>query len=334
MSGCAKMLGFTPSAEDGETSFVPISLGSLRSDTITSFDIYIRPLENRPHVLYCEKNLRFDESSRQRLLASRVTQIFIKCSQRAQYRQYIEANLEAILSDASIPQDDKTEVLYVTAAGVVEDLLVKDPSPDKVKRGKEIVRHTVDAMVSDKQMLQSVLRIISTNYAIYTHSINVVAYSVALAQRAGYTDPGTLREIATGALLHDIGKSKIPADVLSAQRPLTNKEMELVRQHPVMGHEILQGFGNVGEIALDIVLHHHERLRGGGYPDNIQGDWLSPFVRIVTIADVFDALTTERPFQRARNSFVAFKTIRNEMGHDIDPDLFRIFVGLLGIPNS
>jgi HD-GYP domain-containing protein (c-di-GMP phosphodiesterase class II) len=87
---------------------------------------------------------------------------------------------------------------------------------------------------------------------------------------------------------------------------------------------------SLGEIALDIVLHHHEKLRGRGYPDGLDGRLISPFVRMVTIADIFDALTTERSFQRARSTFEALSIMRVEIGHDIDANLFRAFVAMMG----
>jgi HD-GYP domain-containing protein (c-di-GMP phosphodiesterase class II) len=204
---------------------------------------------------------------------------------------------------------------------------------DGIRRSKEVVKHTVGFMLSDKQGFGYFLKALSTDYKVYTHSVNVVTYAVALAQRAGYTDAPTLRELAIGALLHDVGKSRIDPAILECRASLTEAQWAMMRRHPRFGYEILADRVGLGEIALDIVLHHHERMRGGGYPDDLRGDMISPLVRIVTVVDIFDALTTDRPFQRSRSSFSALSLMRTQVVWDLDPDLFRIFVSLMGSPS-
>ena len=106
-----------------------------------------------------------------------------------------------------------------------------------------------------------------------------------------------------------------------------------MKRHPEQGHAMLAATGAVSEIALDIVRHHHEKIQGGGYPDNLKGSSISRFVRITAIVDIFDALTTDRLYQKARTSFAALKLMRLKVANDLDPDLFRIFVGMMGHPS-
>jgi HD-GYP domain-containing protein (c-di-GMP phosphodiesterase class II) len=153
---------------------------------------------------------------------------------------------------------------------------------------------------------------------------------VALAQRVGFEDAATLREIAIGAMLHDVGKSRIASDILTQNTPLTDQQWEIMKLHPTYGYEMVRAVENVGEIALDIVLHHHEKLRGGGYPDKLSGRLISPFVRLVSICDAFDALTTERPHQEAMPSFKALSFMRTQIAEDFDADYFRAFVTMMG----
>ena len=125
-------------------------------------------------------------------------------------------------------------------------------------------------------------------------------------------------------------KGTIDAAVLTSPNPLTESQWESMRRHPVCGYEMLAPTGSLGEIALDIVLHHHENVHGDGYPDGLAPELLSPFVRIVTIADCFDALTTERPFQAAYSTFDALTLMKDQIALDLDPELFRIFVSMMG----
>ncbi|HOZ46429.1 MAG TPA: HD domain-containing protein [Candidatus Hydrogenedentes bacterium] len=316
------------------TEYLPVCLSSLRADTLTRFDVFVQLGPNQPLVLYCERNIRFTEEARLRLIESRVEEVYVHSSQRHEYSRYLEQHLAEILQDDRIPPADKSEVLYASAYGVIEDLLVSGKTVDAVRRAKEVIRCTVDALASDKVQLTHFLDVISFDYHIYTHSVNVATYSVALAQQVGYSDAATLRELAYGAVFHDVGKRRIDPSILTSKHKLTSEQWEIVMCHPRWGYDLLRDTGVLGEVALDIVLHHHEKLHGGGYPDNLQGKQISPFVRIVTIADVFDAQTTARTFQGARSSFEALTVMRREMAQDLDPELFRAFVKLMGNPGS
>ncbi len=318
----------------GTEGFVPISLNSVRVDSITNFDLYIQLAPDKPHVLYSERNIPFTEEARRRLIDNNVGQVFISANQRREYGRYVEKHLSEILNDEKTPTPEKAEILYGSAYGVVEDMLANPQEDGSLVRTKEIVHHAVESMFADKIRLGHLLKVVSFDYYIYTHSVNVTAYAVALAQRVGYRDPATLRELANGALLHDIGKSKIDPAINSCKGKLTEEQWEALKKHPTLGYEMLTKAGNLGEIALDLVLHHHEKLRGGGYPDGLKGDLISPFVRMVTIGDIFDALTTERSFQPARSSFEAFKIMHKENGADLDPHLLRVFVQIMGNPDA
>ena len=315
-----------------ESTFIPVSLGSLRIDSITSFDIYFQPAPGQPFVLYAERNLRFTEDARKRLLDNNLDTVYVRGTQRSEYGRYIEQNLSAIISDPNLNPGEKSEMLYASATGVVESVIQDPESLENLRRSREIVKNTVNFMLEDRQVLAHLLKSLSSVYEIYTHSVNVVTYGIALAQRAGENDPATLRELAIGALLHDVGKSKIDPAIINCRGTLTGEQWEMMKRHPDHGHEILAATGAIGEIALDIVRHHHERLRGAGYPDNLRGTAISRFVRMVTIVDIFDALTTDRPFQKARSSFAALNLMGSQVANDLDPDLFRIFVSMMGKP--
>jgi len=148
----------------------------------------------------------------------------------------------------------------------------------------------------------------------------------------GIADQATLREIANGALLHDVGKATLHRDVLEKSGPLTSNEWQKMKDAPRIGYEMMLEADCVGEIALDIILHHRERLNGSGYPDGLQGDQISKFVRIVSICDIFDALTCDRHHQSKRPTFEALDTMGRMIKREIDEDLFRHFVSMMGKP--
>ncbi len=323
-----------PNLPEVEEGFIPIRLASLLVDTIAGFDIHIQLAPAKPCTLYCERNLAFSEDARQRLVDNGIDWVFIGTDQRREYERYLESHLGEILEDTSITVQEKSDILYTSAHSIVEDLIGAADVENGVRRTKDLVNHTVSSMLSDQIHLGHFLDVIAADYTIYTHSVNVTAYAVSLAQRTGYGDPASLRELANGALLHDVGKSLVDPAILQSTGPLSPKQWESVKGHPVFGYDLLFDTNALGEIALDIVLHHHEKLSGSGYPDHIMGNVISPFVRMVTIADIFDALTTERPFQPAISSYQALSLMNREFADDIDMGLFKAFVAMMGSPGA
>jgi HD-GYP domain-containing protein (c-di-GMP phosphodiesterase class II) len=318
--------------EYGGEVFQVIRTESLRLDSVPDFDLYFRPGPDQPFVLYCERNTPFTKEARRRLAINRVDRLCIRREQRGVYDRYIAGHLREILADPRLSVKEKATILYDSAQAVVEDVLARPESRENVVRGKEIAYQTVEFMTTEDFPLEHLLRAISCDYYLYTHSVNVVAYSVALASRAGYRDKALLREIANGALLHDVGMSSISSGLLTKKGPLTAAEWNQLQTHPQKSFDLLQKAGCLGEIALDIALHHHEKRSGDGYPDRLAGDNISAFVRVVTIADVFDALTTDRFHKGGLGTFDALTVMLHEMKDELDPDLLRRFVEMLGHP--
>ncbi len=319
----------------GGEAYLPVNIGSVRVGSKPDFALYFRPGPGQPFVLYCERNVAFTGDAQSRLEQSGVDRLFIQKRHRGQYARYLAEHLEDILADPALPPEEKAGILYDSAESVVEEVFENPKSEENVQRGKDIVRQTVTFMTGGSFVLEHMLRAISCDYYLYTHSVNVVAYSIALCLQAGFRDAATLREVANGALLHDLGKSALPPELLNKPEELEPEECELVRQHPNVGHSLLQETATLGEIALDIVQHHHERLDGSGYPEGLDGGALSPFVRIVAIADVFDALTTDRFHQKAASTFAALGTMKTSMQEQLDAALLADFIRILsGKPST
>lgn len=137
--------------------------------------------------------------------------------------------------------------------------------------------------------------------------------------------PGDLRDLALGALLHDIGKVGIPDHILHKPGPLTDEEMTIIRRHPVIGAELLYGLPVVAA-ALPVVLHHHERWDGQGYPDGLTGEEIPLAARIFAVCDALDSMTSDRPYRRARPMGVAREEIQRAAGTQFDPTVVEAFL--------
>lgn len=321
-----------PERESG--AYLPVHTDSIRLETAPPFALYFRPAADQPYILYCERKTEFTREAKRRLMQNRITQLFITEKDRGAYSRYLAEHLSDVLEDPRLTLREKSNILYDSAQAVVEDVLNAPTERSNIERGKAVVQRTVEFMRAKDFMLEHLLRTISCDYYLYTHSINVTAYSIALAQRSGYIDPATLREVANGALLHDVGESVLNGKIKNKKGALSNSEWDQMKKHPEEGLKLLKETGCLGEIAQDIVLSHHEKLDGTGYPNQLQGDEISPFVRIVTIADVFDALTTDRHHQKRMSTFEALKLMGETMRDELDYELFRNFVAMMGLSKT
>ena len=141
-------------------------------------------------------------------------------------------------------------------------------------------------------------------------------------------DQALLTELATGAMLHDVGKSKIDLAVLNKPGGFTPQEWELMQQHPVFGDAIVAD-SLLSVMPREIILHHHEQLDGSGYPHHLGERELLEEVKIAAFADVFDALTTNRPYQAARTPYEALDFIKHKLLKNVHKDSYQALVQLL-----
>ena len=193
----------------------------------------------------------------------------------------------------------------------------------EVQNTPDVALHLADMMGADQYLLQ--------------HVVDVTALGVLLARRCfqdhGWTDftgrrrfDGTesrLQKIGLGLLLHDIGKLAIPKEVLDKPGKLNEEEWEIMRKHPVIGCDMLGE--DASFLVRAVVRHHHERLDGKGYPDGLAGDRIHQFARISAVADVYDAVTSERVYKAAAPPIVGVDVIQQGSGTAFDPEVVAVF---------
>lgn len=158
---------------------------------------------------------------------------------------------------------------------------------------------------------------------VYEHTLSVAGYCAAFGSRIGLAKPDLAR-LARAALLHDIGKSRIPRSILDKPSRLDANEERLMRRHPEIGAGLLTGQGGFDPEVIDVVLHHHERLDGSGYPNRLKGRQIKDLVRIVSICDVFSALTERRTYRQSATPAEALAIMVETPGH-LDGDLLAAF---------
>jgi putative nucleotidyltransferase with HDIG domain len=161
----------------------------------------------------------------------------------------------------------------------------------------------------------------------YGHSKTVARYSHVLAEAAGIRDPQSLDSIRKGALLHDAGKMAIPDAILKKPGPLAPKEWDVIKRHPALGYGLVRDVKLVREVG-DIILCHHERYDGSGYPKGLKGDRIPLEARIFAVADTLDAVTSHRPYRAPRDFKAARRELERNAGAQFDPGIVDVFCGM------
>jgi HD-GYP domain-containing protein (c-di-GMP phosphodiesterase class II) len=176
--------------------------------------------------------------------------------------------------------------------------------------------------------LISVARLKQRDTYTYMHSVAVCALMLSLGRRLGLRGD-TLKAAGLAGMLHDLGKVAVPLEVLNKPGKLTQAEFEQMKTHPERGHELLVK-GRAGAEALDVCLHHHEKIDGSGYPHGLQGDGISLLAKMGAVCDVYDAITSVRPYKEGWDPGEALRSMAQWTGH-FEPLVFQAFVKTVGI---
>ena len=192
-----------------------------------------------------------------------------------------------------------------------------------------LVEEITGSVMRNPGALVSLARLKTRDDYTYMHSVAVCALMVALGRRIGL-DEAQCREAGQAGLLHDIGKALMPLEVLNKPGKLTDAEFDVMRSHPVRGHELLQEGRAATAATLDVALHHHERIDGTGYPHRLPGEAIDRLSRMGAICDVYDAITSNRPYKAGWDPASSIARMAGWKGH-FDPALFAAFVQSLGI---
>jgi putative nucleotidyltransferase with HDIG domain len=213
----------------------------------------------------------------------------------------------------------------------VADLLqqARAGQPIDVQPLRGTVRQVVDSLSRNQRAFVSLMQLKSMDTYTFTHSVNNCVLSVILAKHNGH---GLEAEaIGLGALMHDIGKVRLPEAVLQKEDALTPDEWDLMKQHPTIGVEIIGSSSELSQATLDAVGQHHERLDGSGYPRGLKDADIAPAARMVALTDVYDAMTSERPYHPAFAPPEAMRWIFQHSGELFDPQVVRTFIASIGL---
>jgi len=319
--------------EASDEVFLPIELESLCTGTEKRFSLYLKA-ERGKYVLYLSEEHPFDEAHRLNLIKHGMEHLHIHVEDRASYLNYVEEHLQSILKRESLPAEKKARIIHASVGRALEEVF-QEPRAEFIQRSKNMIRTTVDLVISDQATTQSLLHLTLHDHYTYNHSVNVGIYGVAFARELfGDAPQHDLHELAAGFFLHDLGKCRVDPGILNKKGKLSEEEWKEVRMHPLWSYEILESTGHLTEEARIIALQHHERHDGNGYPRGLRGDKIHLYAKICCIADVFDALTSNRPYRKRSSTFESIRIMKREMEREFDPQFFTKFMLLFAEQGS
>jgi len=245
----------------------------------------------------------------------------------------VPPELQEVIHDNRLPPATKAKMIQRHSITMMKNLL-EHPTAENIQGVKKATSNLVDLILRDDETTSFLVNITDHDYYTYTHSLNVGVLSIALAKNVfRNSNNHDLHALGAGFFLHDLGKVNVDLCIINKPGKLTDDEMKEMRSHPSRGFFLLQEAKQMTKELKMIVLQHHEKMNGGGYPAGLKGEDIHVYGRICAIADIFDALTSKRPYKQVMSSFQALKIMRDEMiPNHLQRDLFEKFILLFKAP--
>lgn len=312
-----------------DQKFYPLSLSALEPGQEAPFAIYLRAGQSN-YYLYLPAGSRLNHECYHHLCQSRITTVYVPGRDRDAQIEYLLKLVEQVVQNRELTLQTKVAVVYDTAQQLVQEALLR-PIPETIRNCETAARAQVELILSEPQSLFQFLRISKFDYHTSTHSVNVCFMLVAFLHHLDKElDKPALNQFSLGALLHDIGKIQIKKRILDKPGKLTPAEFAEIKKHPVLGLEIVRASYPVPRRAETIILQHHEDLDGGGYPFGLRAEALPMCSRLARIIDIYDALTSYRPYRKPMAPFNALSLMWHEFKGKLDRELLREFIQILG----
>jgi len=228
---------------------------------------------------------------------------------------------------------------YISVQTQQRALAILDNTMKQIFRGESFAPDAVDSIASDivedlltqQNLTIHLSGIMTHDDDTLAHSLNCSIYSAILARIAGYSIP-QIKEVAAGALLHDVGKMFIDKAILNKPGRLTEEEYTLVRVHAEQGFSrLIAKRWELSSLVAHMAWQHHERINGQGYPRHLHGEEILPYARMLAITDVYEAITVNRPYRRAMAPDAIYDTIHSGLGSEFDADFGQLFLSKLAI---
>jgi len=304
-------------------SYFRIRLSTIRPDKVTTFNIYV--LIDQKYYLYLKQGDRISDGKID-LLHNKDSgdSFFVKNSEKDVYRAWVR---EEILSEHIAP-NQKAKILRESSIAIMEDLFEVSDVNKALDDAKPIITDFINFMETHPDSMHFMLSLSGHDFYTYNHSLDVSIYALGLGAVLGY-DKKTLEELGLGSLFHDVGKRNVSLDILCKKGPLDEAEWAQMKMHATYGLQILNQHPDISDAVKAAAFEHHESWEGNGYPQQIRGQEIHPFARIVALTDTYDAMTTQRSYNKPMSPMDALTMMKEKLAGRYDPEMLKAMHSVL-----
>jgi len=301
-----------------------IDLGPLMTDSFLGFGLY-RSDPSAGRVLDLPPDQTFTPELKAKLLKADKP-MYILGSEREHYLAHLETHFDAIISGLQHDPVAAAKVAHDLTRSVMEKVM-DSPNAQNVHQATKLIQGTVDLIIASEDALFTLLLLAEHDYYTYTHSCNVGLLATGLVKSlVGEGLQFDAHTLGAAFFFHDIGKSEVGLAIINKPGPLDPEETVTMQQHTEMGLRILKRLNVLTTEARYVVFQHHERRDGSGYPQGLAGEAIHPFARVCAIADVYDALTSDRAYRPKMAPLEALSLMREKMINHFEPKMLYRFI--------
>ena len=307
--------------------YIPISVATLVPTEAVGLDLYQEEQETKRLVLYRAADYPLSLEDLERLPGRGINRLFISKDSRAIYQRYLRT---IATSDdfGSIPLAVRAGALTEVVRDVLQVAFTKGSLDQTIEAAAQLGSLTADILTKNSFAANDLFNVLHHDYTTFTHSANVAFYCGLLAAELGF-DSEQIKQVTVGGLLHDLGKLEIQEDILCKSGRLDESEYRRIRLHPVLGFRRLAHHTDLVEGQLMMAYQHHERLDGKGYPVGCVESDIHPWAKLCSVVDVFEALTSQRPYRTPMPRSKALMLQQRDSGNAFDPEMFACWKSII-----
>ena len=301
---------------------IPISALTLNCGADLNTDIFLKVGATSTPKLYCSRSMAVTPQQVQSLIDAGVTKLYISSDSYDAYQCHLRSNWRSLLNENErAAEQNQTALMSDVVRAVLCDQFASTDTVSVVSTCDELGTAIVRVLTERPVLVSELHDVMCHDYATFTHSSNVACFCGMLAAELGYAND-ELKQIVVGALLHDIGKLSVSEQILTKPGRLDEFEFREVQKHPAEGlHRLVTEQRSLNHGQLMMVYQHHEKLNGCGYPVGISGDEIHPWAKICTVIDIFEALTSHRPYRKPMSTLTALAMLEKLAGTELDAEI-------------
>ncbi len=307
---------------------IPISMATLSPTALLGIDIYLRSSANSPAVLFCSEDELPDFDRLTPLVSQGVNKLFIDKGDRGKYQRYLRDHWDDLLADEAAPIANRVAIMSEVMRDVLNEEFGSGNTDSVVAASRQLGSVTCELLNDQAVVTQQLCNVLHHDYATFTHCTNVSMYCVLLARELGFPAEA-IEEIAVGGLLHDLGKLQIDERILNKPGRLDEWEFREIKKHPVTGFALMVERDDLSFGQMMMTYQHHERIDGSGYPVGCTGEEIHPWAKLCAIVDVYEALTSNRPYRSPMSPKTALAVLDKGDGIEFDSEMLRCWRHLI-----